>query len=84
LFQRIAWSTDQVTAQTLARAGSLGLAVALLPTWYDVDTPAELDRLRAELPTLPKGALPHTRRLLAEYLPLEFARTGGEFTPGKT
>jgi rSAM/selenodomain-associated transferase 1 len=66
LFQGIAWSTDRVMAQTLIRAETMGLEVFQLPSWYDVDTAAELDRLQAELPTLPDGALPHTRRLLSE------------------
>jgi rSAM/selenodomain-associated transferase 1 len=68
LFQDIEWSTEQVTAQTLARAEAMGLSVALLPPWYDVDTAADLDRLQAELATLPAEALPHTRRLFAHRL----------------
>jgi uncharacterized protein len=66
LFRGIAWSTAQVTAQTLAQAEALGLAVALLPTWYDVDVAADLDRLRDELASLPDEALCHTRRFLME------------------
>jgi rSAM/selenodomain-associated transferase 1 len=66
LFSGIEWSTERVTAQTLDRAERLGLSVALLPPWYDVDTPADLDRLRAELATLPVDALPHTRRWLRQ------------------
>jgi rSAM/selenodomain-associated transferase 1 len=62
LFQDIEWSTERVTAQTLARAEALGLSVALLPPWYDVDTAADLDRLRTDLAELPADALPHTRR----------------------
>jgi rSAM/selenodomain-associated transferase 1 len=68
LFRGIEWSTERVTAQTLARAEAMGLSVALLSPWYDVDTVADLDRLRAELATLPAEALPHTRRF--------FNRTG--------
>ncbi|MGO9172813.1 MAG: DUF2064 domain-containing protein [Rhodomicrobium sp.] len=37
LFQNIAWSTGAVTAQTLDRAAEIGLAVHVLPEWYDVD-----------------------------------------------
>jgi uncharacterized protein len=43
LFENIDWSTERVTAQTLARARELGLAVCQLPTWYDVD---DIDALR--------------------------------------
>jgi len=65
LFRGISWSTEQVAAQTLERARTQGLTVARLPAWYDVDTPADLERLRAELATLPPGIAPRTRRLLA-------------------
>ena len=64
LFQGIAWSTDRVTSQTLVRAETMGLDVAVLPPWYDVDTGADLERLQAELVALPPEALPHTRRFL--------------------
>ncbi len=37
LFEDIDWSTERVTAQTLARAREVGLAAQLLPSWYDVD-----------------------------------------------
>jgi len=49
LFADIDWSTERVFDQTTARAASLGLELVLLPPWYDVDEPASLDRLRAEL-----------------------------------
>ena len=49
LFEDIPWSTDQVFERTIARAASLGLAVSLLPTWYDVDDATSLNVLRAEL-----------------------------------
>lgn len=62
LFRDIEWSTKHVTAQTLNQAEALGLSVALLPPWYDVDTADDLDRLRDDLENLPAGALPHTRR----------------------
>lgn len=49
LFQDITWSTDQVFAQTLARAKSLGLSVFELPTWYDVDNAETLRLLVREV-----------------------------------
>jgi hypothetical protein len=64
LFRDIDWSTERVTAQTLARAEALGLNVALLPAWYDVDTASDLERLRVEVAALPDDAVPHTRRFL--------------------
>jgi len=49
LFANIAWSTDTVAEATRYRAKALGLEVVELPYWYDVDEPAALDRLAAEL-----------------------------------
>ena len=46
VFQGIAWSTSLVLAQTPERAQALGLAVRLLPSWYDIDRPEDLARLR--------------------------------------
>lgn len=45
LFEGIPWSTDVVLAETLERAQSRGLSVHLLPTWFDIDTEADLSRL---------------------------------------
>lgn len=49
LFQDIAWSTDQVFSQTLARAAVLGISVVHLPTWYDVDNEDTLRLLVQEV-----------------------------------
>jgi uncharacterized protein len=49
LFEDIAWSTDRVFSQTLARAGALGLSVFELPTWYDVDSAGSLATLIGEV-----------------------------------
>jgi rSAM/selenodomain-associated transferase 1 len=49
LFERIDWSTERVLEQTLERARKIGLETALLPTWYDVDDAATLERLHREL-----------------------------------
>jgi len=49
LFEDIAWSTDQVLSQTLARAQALGLSVIQLPTWYDVDNAETLQLLVHEV-----------------------------------
>ncbi len=66
ILREVAMSTATVLADSLAIADSLGLKVALLPTWYDVDTGAELERLQAELAQLPDDTARHTRRWLAE------------------
>ena len=49
LFVDIPWSTATVYGDTVARAGELGLPVANVPGWYDVDDAASLDLLLAEL-----------------------------------
>jgi rSAM/selenodomain-associated transferase 1 len=49
LFDDIAWSTAVVAAQTLERAGELGLEVVMLPEWYDVDDAEALTMLKAEV-----------------------------------
>jgi len=66
LLRDVAMSTPTVLADSLAIADSLGLRVALLPTWYDVDTGAELERLQHELIQLPLETARHTRRWLAK------------------
>jgi glycosyltransferase A (GT-A) superfamily protein (DUF2064 family) len=43
LFQGIPWSTDRVLSMTRENAIAMGLRVALLPEWRDVDT---IDDLR--------------------------------------
>jgi rSAM/selenodomain-associated transferase 1 len=49
LFDAVEWSTPRAYAQTARNAARLGLRLSELPHWYDVDTPADLARLRAEL-----------------------------------
>lgn len=60
LFRDIAWSTDQVSAQTLMRAAAIDLEVVTLPTWFDVDDEASLRRLIDATGTASAGgAVPH-------------------------
>ncbi|HEX8336523.1 MAG TPA: DUF2064 domain-containing protein, partial [Pyrinomonadaceae bacterium] len=49
LFDSVEWSTPRAYAQTARNAARLGMRLLELPRWYDVDTPADLARLRAEL-----------------------------------
>jgi rSAM/selenodomain-associated transferase 1 len=69
LFKYIEWSTPNVMPQSLAIAARENLEVALLPTWYDVDTAAGLKRLLGETRTLPAGQLVHSRRFFAGLSP---------------
>ena len=64
IFTDIEWSTARVLSQTLATCENLNMKVDLLPPWYDVDTAADIERLREELTTLPGNALGHTRALM--------------------
>jgi hypothetical protein len=43
-FAGVRWSSAHALADTLANLGRLSVAVALLPTLFDVDTPADLAR----------------------------------------
>jgi hypothetical protein len=65
LTREVTMSTPHVLRDTLALARRLRLKTALLPTWYDVDTSAELSRLQSELVAHPNGAAPATRAFLA-------------------
>jgi uncharacterized protein len=66
LFAEVPWSTSAVLDLTLRRAAAAGLRCALLPAWFDVDTPADLARLRAALADAPHQA-PSTSRFLARH-----------------
>ncbi len=69
LFDDVAWSTDRALADTLRNAAALSLAVELLPSWYDVDDPDDLGRLRDELLTAAARArAPQTNRWLQVWL----------------
>lgn len=72
LFQGIAWSTAEVLDATRARADALGLRVRLLPSWADLDVPADLARLRRRLlaadePRAAGGPAWRTRRWMAAF-----------------
>ncbi len=64
LLHEVRMSTPEVLRDTLALAAAEQLTVAQLPVWYDVDTVAELERLRVELQHLPPERAAHTRRFL--------------------
>jgi uncharacterized protein len=65
LLREVRMSTPTVVQDTLTLAAELGLRTALLPTWYDVDTAADLARLQRDLSTSPPEQCPETRRALA-------------------
>lgn len=65
LFEGIPWSTPRVLTETVRRAAAAGLTTTCLPSWFDVDTPGDLERLRASLAGLGAAAPAHTARFLA-------------------
>ena len=69
LLREVQMSQPNVLRETVALAQSLGLRVALLPRWYDVDTVDELTRLQAELSDTAIAAAPRTRARLAAWAP---------------
>ena len=56
-------STERVLADTLDLARKHAVNVQLIDSWYDIDTPADLIRLRAELVAQPEIAA-HTRSVM--------------------
>jgi glycosyltransferase A (GT-A) superfamily protein (DUF2064 family) len=66
LLCQVQMSTPHVLADTLALAEATGLSVALLPTWYDVDTITDLRQLDREIAANRNGIAPATRSWLAQ------------------
>jgi uncharacterized protein len=73
VFNDIDWSTSRAYAQTLAQARRLGLRVHAVTEWYDIDTPADLERLQVELQSTDESVAPHTRAATRRLLPLAVA-----------
>ena len=74
LFRDIPWSTTETLAVTLERAREIGLEVALLPMWYDIDDEETLRLLMSDIEGRPlpfdhgdlqAGPARATRRFLA-------------------
>lgn len=49
LFEQIDWGSENVLAQTQARAAALNLGISLLPEWSDIDTPEDIENLQRQL-----------------------------------
>lgn len=68
LFEPAPLGTSNAREALVGNARTLGLSVAFTERWYDVDVPADLHRLAAELRIEP-GRAPRTAALLASWRP---------------
>jgi rSAM/selenodomain-associated transferase 1 len=72
LFEGVAWSSERVLAETVATLTDPRWRLAVLPPWYDVDTPADWAMLSGHLAALRRAGVdagvPHTEALMAEGL----------------
>ena len=66
LFVEMPWSTSVVLPETVRRAQALGLNIARLPEWFDVDTPEDLARLHTTLSQTVGEAPRQTRQFFLE------------------
>ena len=66
LFENLAWGTDQVLKTSLGWARDAGLGCELLDELYDVDTPADLERLVSDLRSADEGTARHTRAAMLQ------------------
>jgi rSAM/selenodomain-associated transferase 1 len=64
IFDGVAWSSDRVLAQTVERLRDPAWHLALLPPWYDVDTPGDWAMLKGHVAALRRAGqdpgVPHT------------------------
>jgi uncharacterized protein len=67
LFDKISWSTSAVWPQTLDRLQAVLCSHHVLPLWDDVDTLADLARLRTELAGDPREEFSALRRVAAAF-----------------
>ena len=66
LFVEMPWSTSVVLPETVRRVQALGLNIARLPEWFDVDTPEDLARLHTTLSQTVGEAPRQTRQFFLE------------------
>lgn len=65
IFEKVDWSSAETFDQTATNIKNLGLKLALIPEWFDVDRPADLERLKKDLTEDPELA-PQTARWLKQ------------------
>src|SRR2546423_486037 len=73
ILAHIPWSTSRVLHKTVERLTFLDSSLAVLPPWYDVDTPDDWALLRGHVAVMRRAGLdpgvPHTEALLREDVP---------------
>ncbi|GAX60316.1 hypothetical protein SCALIN_C10_0076 [Candidatus Scalindua japonica] len=55
IFEGVDWSTSTVFSQTLSRIQEISKPLYVLPPWYDVDTPDNLEFLRSHIMSMKMG-----------------------------
>jgi uncharacterized protein len=70
IFDRIAWSSNGVLAETIDRLSNPDWRLQLLPPWYDVDTPEDWSMLQGHVKALRRAGIdpgiPHTESLFPQ------------------
>ena len=68
LFDEVEWSTSRVCDQLCRQADLIGASLELLPPWFDVDEPEDLERLNVRgSPELIPADSPATRAVLDDF-----------------
>ena len=65
LFDNMTWSHDQVLAESTARLRRLNVPFTMLPSWFDIDTRDDLQRLRGLSDSELRRRMPRTFAYLA-------------------
>jgi uncharacterized protein len=79
LFEDIPWGTPGVLERTREIAAALGVAVTLVPSWYDVDSVSDLGRVWRAVASR-EGTARHTHAWLTAAAPVVRARVESETT----
>ncbi|MGH7848254.1 MAG: TIGR04282 family arsenosugar biosynthesis glycosyltransferase [Candidatus Binatia bacterium] len=66
IFVNMGWGSDQVLSTTLRRLDDLAVTVSLLPEWFDLDTAADILRVRSLSAESNWNASPRTARWLEQ------------------
>ena len=57
IFEGVAWSSNRTLGDTIARLTDPAWRLAVLPPWYDVDTPDDWEMLRGHLAAIRRAGL---------------------------